>query len=371
MKIKTIKVKIPDIKVYEVTLGADLLSDAGRMARKIFSCENVFIVSNQKVIGLYGDTVKKSFSKAGFKVNIALIGDGEKYKSIKSYELINEQLAARYGRYEDFFIATLGGGVVEDLSGFVASTYNRFGVDIMQIPTTLLAMVDCSVGGKVAINLKAGKNLVGAFHQPRLIINDLSTLKTLPKREMLAGFAEVIKYAIGFDKTLFSNTEDNYGSFIGLKNLDLMTDVVKRCVEIKTSIVEQDETEQKGLRTLLNLGHTFAHAIEASTKYRRYKHGEAVAIGLVTAAKISNRMKILPGEDYERIVKLIKNCGFPTHYKGCTTADLMETMKRDKKFKSGVRRYVLPLRIGKCKVFENISLPLIRQVLNEQCFPEL
>jgi 3-dehydroquinate synthase len=261
------------------------------------------------------------------------------------------------------FIVALGGGVVGDLAGFVAATYLR-GVTFVQVPTTLLAQVDSSVGGKVGVNLKAGKNLVGAFHQPRLVLCDLDTLRTLPGREYRAGLAEVIKYGIIYDAALFGRLERDLPRLLR-RDPRTLAGVVARCCEIKAEVVGQDETES-GLRSILNFGHTIGHAIEAISGYGKYLHGEAISIGQVAAAKLSSVTAGLSSRDVARITDLFERSGLPTRarFNARQRQKLFAAMRLDKKVSGGEIKFVLAKRIGKVVWGQRVSDQAIYQMLD-------
>jgi 3-dehydroquinate synthase len=261
------------------------------------------------------------------------------------------------------FVVALGGGVVGDLAGFVAATYLR-GVDFVQIPTTLLAQVDSSVGGKVGINLKAGKNLVGAFYQPKLVLCDLDTLKSLPKREFRAGMAEVIKYGIIWDAKLFQMLETQIKGILKL-DLSLLEQVVARCCQIKAKVVGQDEKEG-GLRAILNYGHTIGHAIEAITRYGTYLHGEAISVGQVAAGHLSEALTGLKTSEAKRIEALFKATGLPTRISlnQAQRKRLLEAMQLDKKVSQGQVKFVLATRLGKVSPGHSVETNAIHAALD-------
>jgi len=271
---------------YRILVGRSLLSQLGAQCRRLKLGQRGVIVTDDRVGPRYARTVQDALKAYGFKVERITIPHGETSKQWRVVQDCYNQLAA--ARLErGSFVVALGGGVVGDLAGFVAATYLR-GVDFVQIPTTLLAQVDSSVGGKVGINLKAGKNLVGAFYQPKLVLCDLDTLKSLPKREFRAGMAEVIKYGIIWDAKLFQILETQIKGILKL-DLSLLEQVVARCCQIKAKVVGQDEKEG-GLRAILNYGHTIGHAIEAITRYGTYLHGEAISVGQVAAGHLSEAL---------------------------------------------------------------------------------
>ena len=287
---------------------------------------------------------------------------GEKSKRIAVVEKCYDQLAAHRLERKSFIVA-LGGGVVGDLAGFVAATYLR-GIPFVQVPTTLLAQVDSSVGGKTGVNLKAGKNLVGVFYQPQLVLCDLDTLKTLPKREYVSGLAEVIKYGIIYDAKLFAQLERNLPKLLQ-RDAATLAAVVARCCEIKAEVVGQDETES-GLRAILNFGHTIGHAIENSSGYGKFLHGEAISIGQVAAAKLSQKILGLPANDVERITNLFQRAGLPVKIKlnPVQRKKLFAAMKLDKKVSGGEIKFVLAEKIGKVVWGQRVATDLIERVLD-------
>jgi len=292
-----------------------------------------------------------------------VVAAGEPAKSLRTVEQCYNKLAAHRLERGSFIVA-LGGGVVGDLAGFVASSYLR-GVAFVQAPTTLLAQVDSSVGGKVGVNLKAGKNLVGAFYQPRLVLCDLETMKTLPPREFRAGLAEVIKYGVIHDAALFKRLEKDLPKLIQLES-DTLAGVIARCCAIKAEVVGQDETET-GLRAILNYGHTVGHALEAISGYGQYLHGEAISIGQVAASRLSSRLKSLPSDDVARIIALFERAGLPTRVKldRRQFRRLTAAMKLDKKVQGGEIKFVLAEKIGKVAWGCQVPLDLVEKALAE------
>src|SRR5215469_17629591 len=286
---------------YPVYIGENLLDQAGQLCRRSSLEGHAALVTDTKVGALYAERVVKALADSGFKVSTHLVNAGEVSKSFPVVETLCEDFA-RHGIDRRSFVLALGGGVVGDLAGFAASIYYR-GVPVVQIPTTIMAQVDSSVGGKTGINLSAGKNLVGAFHQPLAVLADTTTLSTLGRREWNEGFAEVIKYGVIRERELFSRLK---------RALPSLSHLIQRCVEIKASFVEDDERETKGTRDLLNLGHTIGHAIENVAGYGTLLHGEAVAIGMIAAAHISARCAGLPAEDLHEIESAIKHFELPT-----------------------------------------------------------
>jgi 3-dehydroquinate synthase len=300
--------------------------------------------------------------RAGFSPVLVTIPAGEKAKNLRTVEACYNQLAAHRLERESFVVA-LGGGVVGDLAGFVAASYLR-GIPFVQVPTTLLAQVDSSVGGKTGVNLRAGKNLVGAFYQPRLVLCDLDTLKTLPEREFRAGLAEVIKYGIIFDAALFARIEKELPEILK-RNQKILAPIVARCCEIKARVVSQDETES-GLRAILNFGHTIGHAIENGLGYGKFLHGEAIAIGQAAEARLSQKILKLPERDSERIENLFERAGLPTRIKlnSSQRGKFFDAMRLDKKARDGEIRFVLARRIGKVEFGQKVPSGVIEPALD-------
>ncbi|UCD86093.1 MAG: 3-dehydroquinate synthase [Deltaproteobacteria bacterium] len=374
-----ITVNLGKERSYPILVGCGNLGEVGEhTARLKQNVSGVFIVSSPRIYGLYGEPVAKSFKKAGFRhVGTGLFPDGERNKSLNSYSRVIAKLvefASRsYGANGrgGIIIANLGGGVVGDLGGFVAATFNRGDssarVDYIQIPTTLLGFVDCGVGGKVGVNFPRGKavvkNLLGQFYQPRLVYADLDVLKTLPRRELKSGLAEVIKYGIIKDKLLFGYLEKHHRDILSLEP-GALRHIVKKSYNIKARVVEQDEKDRKGIRAILNYGHTVGHAIEGANLH--YKHGEAIAVGMVCAAEIARELGIFPQEGIKRIEELIKAVRLPVRAKDCRLSDILELLKRDKKVVNGVNRYVLPTEIGRVIVKQGVDNGIIRRVVRKR-----
>jgi 3-dehydroquinate synthase len=350
---------------YPIFIGGKILSDLGAHCAELQLGRRCAIISDKNVAPLYAAKTAASLRKAGFDPLLVTLPAGETSKSLKWFQSCCDVLA-RHRLERKSFIVALGGGVVGDLAGFVAAAYLR-GIALVQVPTTLLAQVDSSVGGKVGVNLAAGKNLVGAFHQPRLVLCDLTTLRTLPLREFHAGLAEVIKYGIIYDAALFARLERDLPLLLR-RDGKVLANVVARCCEIKADVVRQDETET-GLRAILNFGHTIGHAIEAIAGYGKYLHGEAISIGQVAAAKLSARAAGLPEEDAARIEKLFVRAGLPIAIKlpPRRRTALIEAMRLDKKVSDGQIQFVLAHRIGQVESGHKIAPEWIREALAESC----
>ena len=349
---------------YDIKISTGLLARVGRECARLGLSRRCAIISDSNVAPRYGKAVQNTLAKAGFAPGLITLPAGETAKSIKTLAACYDQLAAQRLERKSFILA-LGGGVVGDLAGFVAATYLR-GLPFVQVPTTLLAQVDSSVGGKVGLNLRAGKNLVGAFHQPRLVLCDLDTLSSLPMREYRAGLAEVIKYGIIYDARLFEQLERDLPKLLQ-RDPRALSAVVARCCEIKADVVGQDETES-GVRAILNFGHTIGHALEAVSHYGKYLHGEAIAIGQVAAAKLSALLLQLPQTDVERIERLFQRAGLPTEANLNTPArqKLLAAMQLDKKVSDGEVKFVLARRIGAVEFGHQVPMAVIERTLNPQ-----
>lgn len=341
---ETINVNLAE-RSYPIYIGRNILDMVGELMRKKGLIGKVACVTNAIVGKHYISRTIASLKRAGFESSIIEIPDGEEYKSLESLSNIYDKLVENKIDRQSSIVA-LGGGVVGDIAGFAASTYLR-GVPFIQIPTTLLAQVDSSVGGKTAVNHKQGKNLIGAFYQPKLVLIDADVLKTLGKRDLKAGFAEVIKYGIIRDSNLFSFLEKNHEDVLKLG--DGLIFAVKSSCGIKAHIVEEDERES-GIRAILNFGHTFGHAIETVTDYKELRHGEAIAIGMVAAARLSLKLGLCSKGVAERIEGLIENVGLPTKLSSISSHisanDLYKAMELDKKAAGGKIKFVLVHDIG-------------------------
>lgn len=354
---KKIKVNL-ERDSYEVWIGSGLLQLTGRLLKEKGFAGKLVIVTDPTVKGLHGESLSEALTKDGFKVTTLVVPAGEDQKSLDNAIRLYEQLTDAYAERLTPIMA-LGGGVIGDLSGFVAATYLR-GVPFVQLPTTLLAQVDSSVGGKVAVDHGRLKNKIGAFYQPGLVIADTDTLKTLPEAELANGLAEVIKTATVRGKEFFTYLEQNIEQ---LKALDIaaLEEAVFQCVRIKAEIVEKDERDA-GLRNILNFGHTVGHAIE-SVSHFRVRHGEAVAVGMVAAARISNRTGLLSYSDVDRLISLIEKAGLPSRMPELDADEILEAMRHDKKVKAGQVRFALLKEIGDAVISDEVNSELIREVL--------
>lgn len=358
-----ITVPLPQ-QAYDVAIVPGGLADLGAWlasAPVVRVGQKLLVVSNPTVFELYGKAAIAALSTAGYQVETCLVPDGEQYKTLDSIQKIYDAaLAQRLERGSA--IVALGGGVIGDMAGFAAATWLR-GIAVVQVPTTLLAMVDSSIGGKTGVNHPQGKNLIGAFHQPRFVLIDPTTLSTLPDREFRAGMAEVIKYGVIWDKTLFKALEaatiDRYSTL----DPALLQTILSSSCQAKADVVAEDEKEA-GLRAILNYGHTIGHAVESLTGYTELVHGEAVAIGMVAAGQIAVRLGVWSAESAARQDRLIAKAGLPTQIPaGLDLAAIAATLKTDKKVQDGTVRFVLPKLIGEAFVSNQVPEGMINQVL--------
>jgi 3-dehydroquinate synthase len=346
---------------YAIKIAPGLLKQLGGECARLKLGDRCAIITDANVGRKFAKPVYESLLKAGFEPVLITVPAGETAKSLKSTQSCYDQLALHKLERKSFIVA-LGGGVVGDLTGFVAATYLR-GIDFVQVPTTLLAQVDSSVGGKTGVNLRAGKNLVGAFYQPRLVLCDLDTLQTLPEREFISGLAEIIKYGIISDAELFAKLECELPMILK-RETKTLAEIIARCCEIKAKVVSQDETEN-GLRAILNFGHTIGHAIENSFGYGKFLHGEAISIGQVAAAKLSQKILGLPENDVRRIENLFLRAGLPTKTQLTSgqRKKLFAAMLLDKKVSGGGVKFVLAQKIGKVVWGQKVPMRLIESVL--------
>lgn len=348
---------------YNILVGNGALKSLGSSIRKLDIGNSAYVVTNFFLRKKFGAQLEKTLKAAGFSVRFRLVADSEKSKSMETAsQVIND--IAQYDKKRSIFIVAFGGGVIGDLCGFIASVYKR-GIPYIQVPTTLLAQVDSGIGGKAAVDLSRAKNLVGAFYQPRLVLNDTGLLKTLGLRQARSGLAEVIKYAVIKDQGLFLYLEKNYKNVLSLEGAALNF-IVKRCAAIKAKIVQRDEKETKGIRTTLNFGHTIGHAIEAAAGFKRYSHGEAISLGMLLAADISRLLGLINSITHQRIGALIKKAGLPAKIKGARPCDIIESYYRDKKFSGKNNKFVLISGLGRTKIVENVPLKIIKKVIKER-----
>ncbi|MFN0085434.1 MAG: 3-dehydroquinate synthase [Blastocatellia bacterium] len=358
--IQTVHVAL-DERSYDITIGEGALARAGDLVREALepNTRRVAIISNEKVHGEYGRRVEAGLKRAGIVAQTHLIGDGERAKSLRTAERAWAFLIANRFERRDAIVA-LGGGVVGDLAGFVAAGFLR-GVNCIQIPTTLLAQIDSSVGGKTAVNHVLGKNLIGAFHQPRAVIIDPSTLRTLPARELRAGLYEAVKYGVIRDRILASFIQTHLDR-IRAHDPATLTRLIARCCEIKAEVVAADERES-GLRRILNFGHTTGHALEAVTAYRRLKHGEAVGYGMKCASMIAEKIGIIPPADAAGIRQSVDSLGRLPRIDDLHARDVISAMAHDKKVVRGKLPLILPTRVGDVVVRDDVPPAVIRDAV--------
>lgn len=357
---RTVRVELGE-RSYDIVIGDGLLGNAGPWLRELGLKGTGIVVSDATVGQLYGPRVISSLKDAGFNAALYTMPAGEEHKNLDEVRKIYSEML-KLGLDRGSFAISLGGGVVSDITGFAAATFVR-GIHFIQIPTSLLAQVDASVGGKVGVNLPQGKNLIGSFYQPRGVLIDPSVLTTLARRQLSSGFAEVIKHAVIRDAAHFDFLEKNFTRALSL-DAPCLEKIIGRSCEIKSEIVARDEREG-GVRMTLNFGHTIGHALETVTGYRSYTHGEAVAIGMAHAAAIAARYAFLSREDYHRIVRLIESFGLPVRMEGVSAADILAAMRRDKKMRDGQVNFVLPRRIGEVFVTDEVSEDAVREAIEQ------
>jgi len=343
---------------YDVVLADDFAALPAALAPLRLG-RRAFVLTDRNVHPLYGRPLVTSLRRAGLDVRMAVIPAGERQKSLERLGwVLTHLVTAGIERGDTFF--TLGGGVIGDLGGFAAATYLR-GIACVQVPTTLLAMVDSAVGGKVGVNLASGKNLVGAFHQPRLVYAPLSTLATLPGREFRSGLAEVIKAGMIGDRTLLVHLERSLEDILALSPAAL-TEAVARAVQLKARVVAADEREA-GLRAILNYGHTVGHAMEAATAYRRFRHGEAVALGMVAAGRLALALGLCGPETVARQDLLLARAGLPLGVSNLPRERVLAAIERDKKARGGRLRFVLAPRVGSARLHEGPPMTLVARAI--------
>ena len=344
---------------YDVWVGWGILPEVGDRVKSIFSPNSAYVISDIGVTQ-HAEAVHKSMSESGISTHIHYIGSGEANKTLETVANVYSWLASHKAERGDLILA-VGGGVVGDLAGFVAATYLR-GMPFAQIPTTLLSMMDASIGGKVAVDLPQGKNLVGAFYQPCFVLSDVETLVTLPRRELTSGWAEAIKHGLILDRELFEKFEIDSEHITSL-NPDIATDIIRRSVAIKAGVVSADEKETKGVRILLNYGHTIGHALESTSGYSKFLHGEAVSVGMMGAAEIGCLVGSLTEQDVSRQRSALIKYGLPVHLESVDADEMLRAMKSDKKTSGGAIRWVLLDGIGKAETNHNVPEDYVRDAL--------
>lgn len=353
-----------DVYAHSALIDAGLLDHIGAHTRKCLARETCAVITDTNVAPFFAEQVQKSLVSAGFRSTRITIPAGEKSKTLKQAGAICDRMIAA-GLDRRSFVVGLGGGMIGDISGFVASIYHR-GIPHVQIPTTLLAMVDSSIGGKTGVDTRAGKNLIGAFHQPALVIDDLDVLKTLPRRQFVQGFAEIIKHAVIADAKMFRMLQSwKAGSGLASGALALQS-LIKRNIQIKSRIVARDERDLTGQRALLNFGHTVGHAIERAGNYRKFLHGEAVSLGIVAACTISVKTAGLRPEQRTAIVDLLERFRLPTSLPPkFPRKKILDAIKFDKKFEAGKVRFIVTPRIGAAYVAKDVTFDDIRDAVKK------
>ncbi|MGC2354290.1 MAG: 3-dehydroquinate synthase, partial [Candidatus Udaeobacter sp.] len=342
---------------YRVLIGENLLKQLGARVRQHLHRKTCAIISDKRVARLFATHVQEILASTGFRPTLIAIPGGEKSKTLEQAGAICDRMIAE-GVDRQSFVVGLGGGVIGDISGFVAAIYHR-GIPHIQIPTTLLAMVDSSIGGKAGVNTRDGKNLIGAVHHPSLVIDDLDVLKTLPRREFNQGFAEIIKHAVIADAKMFHRLQLwKANEAVALQRL------IKRNIAIKSKIVARDERDETGERALLNFGHTVGHAIERAGDYRKFLHGEAVSLGIVAACAVSIRRAGLAPDQCDAIVDLLRQFELPTRLpKNFAREKIFDALKFDKKFEGGKVRFVVTPRVGAAHLANDVTLDDIREAI--------
>lgn len=347
---------------YDILIQPGLLERSGGIIAGLARRPQVAVVAQRKVWDIWGDRFEASLKAAGLHVTVHRVPNGEKAKTLTWLRRLYGEFAQHKVDRHSLVVA-FGGGVVGDLGGYAAASWLR-GIDFVQVPTTLLSQVDASVGGKVAVNMPFGKNLVGAFWQPRAVLIDTSTLRTLPRRELLSGLSEVIKYGVILDSEFFSYMEAHRDEMLALEPEHIGRAIGRSC-ELKAMVVTQDERES-GLRAVLNYGHTIGHAIEAASSYGRIMHGEAVAIGMVLAARLAVGLGWLTQPECERIRKILIDYGLPTEVPaGLDLKTMIQAVSLDKKALAGKARFILPRSIGKVELTSDVTTGMVEQVILE------
>lgn len=344
---------------YDIALTSDDPGGLGPFAAERTRGRLAFVVTDERV-ALHAHAAARSLESAGFRTATAVLPPGENQKTLAVAASLYDRLVDLHADRHTLVVA-VGGGVMGDLAGFVAATFNR-GLPLLMVPTTLLAMVDSSVGGKVGVNHPKAKNLIGAFHQPVGVWIDSASLGTLPEREYRSGLAEVVKYGVILDGELFAFLEEHADAILQ-RDATAVRHVVGRCCRLKADVVERDEREETGLRAVLNYGHTFAHAFESAAGYGSWLHGEAVAAGMVCASKLAERRGLIPAELTQRQVALLRQFGLPVAPESWDVETLINTMRSDKKAVAGRLRFILPRRLGEVALFDDVPDADVRDIL--------
>jgi len=360
---KVIKVNLGE-RSYPIIIGANLLGKVGKLVKTIPNVNIALVITNSTIKALYGSKLANSLHSAGIRPIFILVADSERSKSIDAWVKVIHKIT-RFDRGGGIAVIAFGGGVVGDLSGFVAACYKR-GVPLVQVATTLLAQVDSAIGGKTAVDLPFGKNLVGAFYQPEMVISDIKLVMSLPLTEVKNGIAEIIKYAVILDKNLFLYLEKNLNKLLKL-NKDCLSYIVSRCSRLKAKVVSIDEKETSGYRSILNFGHTIGHALETSASYtRKMAHGRAIVLGMLCACDIARELNLLSEKDAGRIEDLIKAANLPTSITKISASKVLNATLYDKKIIAGKERFILPVSIGHVMVCSNIDRSWIKKSIDKR-----
>ena len=345
---------------YPVWVGWSILDDIGNRTKEYLSPSCVYIITDESILE-HARKVQISMEKSGIASHMYIVPPGESSKTLETVQQIYSWLAGRKAERRHLIVA-VGGGVIGDMAGFVAATYLR-GMPFVQVPTTLLAMMDASIGGKVAVDLPQGKNLVGAFYQPKFVLSDVETLVSLPERELNSGWAEAIKHGLILDQDLLGIFENRVNEVRSLDR-DIATEIIRKSVAIKANVVSRDERETLGIRILLNYGHTIGHAIESSTGYTKYLHGEAVSIGMMAAAKIGQFVGVLREEEVIRQENVLKAYGLPVRAQGLDAKEIIEATTSDKKTSDGIVNWVLLKGLGNAVTNNKIPINHVLDAVN-------
>lgn len=357
---KKVSVRLRE-RAYEIQIGSGLLGQTSRLldsfSSDLIGATHFVVVTDQNVLAPHAQNVLANLARTA-RTDTITIEPGEASKSVQGADRIWQQML-QFGADRKTVVVAVGGGVVGDLGGFIAATYAR-GVPLLQIPTTLLAQVDSSVGGKVGVNLPTAKNMVGAFWQPHGVIIDIDTLQTLPQRDYRAGLAEVVKYGVIMDEAFFNYLQQHVEK-IRQRDPATLQSIVSKCCRLKADVVEEDERETTGRRAILNYGHTFCHAIEAVSGYGEFLHGEAVAIGMLCASRLAVALNRIPQSVTDQQYELLTQLGLPTDVPDISRDELIGAMSRDKKSEHGKLRFVLPDRIGNVELVGDVQEDLVRE----------
>ncbi len=345
---------------YPVWVGWGILDDIGNRTKEYLSPSCVYIITDESILE-HARKVQISMEKSGIASHMYIVPPGESSKTLETVQQIYSWLAGRKAERRHLIVA-VGGGVIGDMAGFVAATYLR-GMPFVQVPTTLLAMMDASIGGKVAVDLPQGKNLVGAFYQPKFVLSDVKTLVSLPERELNSGWAEAIKHGLILDQDLLGIFENRVNEVRSLDR-DIATEIIRKSVAIKANVVSRDERETLGIRILLNYGHTIGHAIESSTGYTKYLHGEAVSIGMMAAAKIGQFVGVLREEEVIRQENVLKAYGLPVRAQGLDAKEIIEATTSDKKTSDGIVNWVLLKGLGNAVTNNKVPINHVLDAVN-------